>query len=341
MNINGLNPLRNSVLFITLIVFLLAKFSYSSHAINLFKFQQIFMGTIVEIVLIGEDYNKAEKATSMAFQEIGRIEKLMSPWIEDSDVSKINRFAGKQWVRVSPDTLFVIKKSIEISKSTNGGFDITIGPLIRLWRNAISKGSPPPKGELKRLLDLVGFKDILIDQEGKILLKKEGMSIDLGGIAKGYAVDRAFELLRRLGYRNLIVNAGGDLRVGGTKFEKPWSIGIQDPRNSEKLIAKISLSDASIATSGDYEKYFFYQGKRYHHIINPENGMPAEGCRSVSVISKEAIFSDAMATAIFVLGPEKGFRLCQDTKGMECMIIDNDGNINITPGLKEIISFIQ
>jgi len=297
------------------------------------------MGTIVEITFIGDNQKKAEKSALQAFQEIRRIEQLMSPTIEESDVFLINQSAGRKWVRVSPETFYVIKKSIEISERSDGAFDITVGPLIELWRTARTKGHPLSEEKLKRVLDLVDFKNIMISQDGKIFLKKEGMSIDLGGIAKGYAVDRAFDILRGLGYRNLIVNAGGDLKVGGMKFGEPWSIGIQNPRDKEKIIAKIKLSKGAIATSGDYEKYFIYQGKRYHHIINPRDGLPAEGCQSVSVLCKEGILADSMATAIFVLGPEKGFSLCQRTKGIDCLIIDREGKMVVTQGLKAIISF--
>jgi thiamine biosynthesis lipoprotein len=233
----------------------------------------------------------------------------------------------------------VIKKSIEISNQSDGGFDITVGPLIKLWQKAREKEHPPSNEDLERSLDLVGFRNIMISPDGKIFLKKDGMSIDLGGIAKGYAVDRAFDILRGLGFRNLIVNAGGDLKVGGMKFGKPWSIGIQDPRDQGKIIAKIKLKKGAIATSGDYEKYFMYQGKRYHHIINPKDGLPAWGCQSVTVLCEEGILADAMATAVFVLGPEKGFSLCQRTKGIDCLIIDREGKKIITQRLKEIISF--
>lgn len=300
------------------------------------------MGTIVEIILIGDNQKKAEKSALQAFQEIRRIEQLMSPTIEKSDVFRINQSAGRKWVRVSPETFYVIKKSIEISEQSDGGFDITVGPLIKLWQKAREKEEPPSKEDLGRSLGLVGFRNIMISPDGKILLKREEMSIDLGGIAKGYAVDRAFELLKGMGYRNLIVNAGGDLKVGGMKFGEPWSIGIRDPRDprdQEKLIAKIKLTKGAIATSGDYEKYFISQGKRYHHILNPKDGLPAEGCRSVSVLCEEGILADALATAIFVLGPEKGLSLCQRTKGTDCLIIDREGKPIFTQELKEKISF--
>jgi thiamine biosynthesis lipoprotein len=136
------------------------------------------------------------------------------------------------------------------------------------------------------------------------------------------------------------VNAGGDLRTGGLKFDQPWSIGIQDPRNSEKIMAKLSLAEEAMATSGDYEKYFIFQGKRYHHILNPRNGLPAEECQSVTILSKDGMTSDALATAVFVLGPEKGYSLCQRVEGMECLIIGQDGKIIFSPNLKGRISFM-
>jgi len=165
------------------------------------------------------------------------------------------------------------------------------------------------------------------------------MAVDLGGIAKGYAVDRAFKILTSLGYKNLIVNAGGDLRTGGFKNNEPWSIGIQNSRSPEKIMATISVSGTAIATSGDYEKFFFHQGKRYHHILNPKTGFPAEGCQSVTILCRDGMTADGLATAVFVLGPGKGYALCQKIGGVECLIVDGEGKTTMTPGLKERISF--
>jgi thiamine biosynthesis lipoprotein len=311
----------------------------SSLPSNLFKYHQVAMGTVVEITIVGEDEEAAKKAALQAFQEIKRIEQLMSPWIESSDVSRINQSSGKEWVKVSPETFKVIQKAKEISELSEGGFDITVGPLTQLWRMAREKKVLPPVEELKQKLDLVNFKNMMMDQEGKVFLKKREMAIDLGGIAKGYAGDRAFELLNSLGYKNLIVNAGGDLRTGGLKVDQPWTIGIQDPRASQKMMARVSVSDAAIATSGDYEKFFIYQGKRYHHIFNPRDGFPTEGCQSVTILCKEGMVADALATAVFVLGPEKGYALCQKLEGVDCLIVGKEGKIIFSPGLKDRISF--
>ena len=312
---------------------------YSSQAANLYKYPQVSMGTFVEITLIGSSEESTRKAAFQAFQEIKRIEQLMSPWIESSDVSRINQSAGKEWVKVSPETFMVIKTANEISGLSEGRFDITVGPLTQLWRMAREKGVPPSAEELRQKLDLVNFRNVMIEEEGKVFLKKREMAIDLGGIAKGYAVDRAFELLNSLGYKYLIVNAGGDLRTGGLKLDQPWSIGIQDPRASQKMMAMMSVSDAAIATSGDYEKFFMYQGKRYHHIFNPKDGLPPEECQSVTLLCKEGMVADALATAVFVLGPEKGYSLCQKLEGVDCLIVDKEGKIILSPGLQSRISF--
>ncbi len=324
------------LLFSSLVLILYPSSSYST---NLYKYHQVAMGTVVEITLIADDEEAANKAVLQAFHEIKRIETLMSPWLDSSDVTRINRSAGKEWVKVSPETMEVIKKAQEISELSEGGFDITVGPLSELWRKAREKKTPPSVEDVKGKLSLVNFKNIEIDPEGKVLLKKKGMAIDLGGIAKGYAVDRAFESLRSLRYKNSIVNAGGDLRVGGFKNNQPWSIGIQHPRDSKKILARISVSDTAVATSGDYEKFFFDQGKRYHHIFNPRDGFPTEGCQSVTIVTKDCITADGLATAVFVLGPEKGYSLCQKLVGVNCLMVDQEGKMIISSGLKDRISF--
>jgi len=323
----------------TLLFFILFVYHLPSHSTNLHKYHQVSMGTVIEITLLSEDEEAARKAALQAFQEIKRIEQLMSPWIGTSDVSRLNRSAGKDWVKVSPETFDVIKRSQKISGLSEGAFDITIAPLTQIWRKARERGVPPSPEEIKKFLGLVNFRNISTRSGGKVFLKEKGMAIDLGGIAKGYAVDSAFEILTSLGYKTLIVNAGGDLRAGGLKINAPWSIGIQNPRSAEKVMATISVSDSAIATSGDYEKFFFYQGKRYHHILNPKTGFPADGCQSVTILSKDGMTADGLATAVFVLGPEKGYALCQKIGGVECFIMDREGKAVMTPGLKDLISF--
>jgi len=314
-------------------------FPLPSHSTNLYKYHQVSMGTVIEITLLTDREEVARKASLQAFQEIRRIEEWMSPWKEKSDVSRLNRSAGKEWTSVSPETFQVLKKGQGLSERSEGGFDITIAPLSDLWRKARENGIPPPLEEVRKRLSLVNFRDLWLRPEGKAFLKKEGMAIDLGGIAKGYAVDRASERLFALGVQHFIVNAGGDVRTRGFKKDRPWSIGIQHPRAPEKLLAVLSVSDAAMATSGDYERFFFHQGKRYHHLLNPKTGFPAEECQSVTVLSKEATLADGLSTAIFVLGPERGVALCQTMEGVECLMVDKNGKVLMTPGLKDLISF--
>ncbi len=315
-------------------------FPHPVYSSNVFKYHQVSMGTAVEITLVGNHEEEARRAAMQAFQEIRRIEQLMSPKIASGDVFRINQSAGMEWVNVSPETMEVIQKAKEISTLSGGAFDITVAPLTQVWRSAREKGVPPSPEEVKKLLELVNFREISIAPEGKIFLKKTGMAIDLGGIAKGYAVDKAFEILQSLGHKDLIINAGGDLRVGGKGLNQPWSIGIQHPRDPQKIMAKILLSDSALATSGNYEKFFMYQGNRYGHIFNPKDGFPTEASQSASVIHKNGMTADALATAVFVMGPAKGFALCQKLDGVNCFIVDKDGKVIYSPGLKDRLSFI-
>jgi thiamine biosynthesis lipoprotein len=311
-----------------------------AHSSDVFKYHQVSMGTTVEITLVAGHEAEARKAAMQAFQEIKRIEQLMSPKATSGDVFRINRSSGLEWVGVSPETMQVIHKAKEISALSGGAFDITVTPLTQLWRMAREKGVPPAAEEVTRVLGLVNFREILTSPEGEVFLNKKGMAIDLGGIAKGYAVDRAFEVLQSLGYENVIVNAGGDLRVGGRRLDQPWTIGIQHPEEPEKIMAKVLLSGSAMATSGNYQKFFVHQGKRYGHIFNPRDGFPTEACQSVSIFHRDCMTSDALATAVFVLGPEKGYALCQKLDGVSCFLVDQEGKVIFSPGLKDRFSLV-
>ena len=307
---------------------------------DMFKYHQVSMGTTVEITLIAGREEEARKAAMQAFQEIKRIEQLMSPKTTSGDVFRINQASGTEWVSVSPETMDVIGKAREISILSEGAFDITVAPLTQIWRTARERGVPPAAEEVMRVLELVNFREILTSPEGKLLLKKKGMAIDLGGIAKGYAVDKAFEVLQSLGYENVIVNAGGDLRVGGRKSNQPWTIGIQHPGDPDRIMAKVLLSGSAMATSGNYQKFFVYQDKRYGHIFNPRDGFPTEACQSVSTFHRDCMTADALATAVFVLGPAKGYALCQKLEGVNSFIVDKDGKVSFTPGLTDRLSLV-
>jgi thiamine biosynthesis lipoprotein len=205
----------------------------------------------------------------------------------------------------------------------------------RIPESEISRINVPSKVEVEQTIRSVGYGGIYVDEEASTVeLKRKGMRIDLGGIAKGYAVDRAYELLRSMGYRNMIVNAGGDMRVGGRKQKGPWVIGIQDPRDRSRILATLDAGDVSIATSGDYERYFEVDGIRYHHLLNPFAGFPARQCRSVTILAKDALSADALATAVFVMGPQEGERFIEAMEGVEGLIVSADGEIIVSEGLK-------
>jgi thiamine biosynthesis lipoprotein len=307
---------------------------------HLVKRHRLLMGTLVEISVIGRDEDKAEAAIQDAFDEMGRIEGLMSRRIPESEVSRINKLAGVRPVKVSAEVLKVIRRAEEISKASGGYFDISIGALLDLWGFELDGGRLPGKDEVDEALRSVDYRGVHLDETAStVQLRKKGMRIDLGGIAKGYAVDRAFEVLTSRGYGNLIVNAGGDMRVGGRKPNGPWVIGIQDPRDHSRILATLDASDICVATSGDYERYFTENGIRYHHLLDPFTGFPARGCRSVTILAKDALSADALATAVFVMGPKNGLRLIERMEEVEGLIISSDGEMITSDGLKGGLRF--
>lgn len=272
------------------------------------------MGTFVEVI------SPDQKAAAIVFKEITRVEDLLSKYKPESEVSRLNK-AGK--LAVSPDTFYIIKKSQEFWQVSNGAFDITVAPLIDLWGFTNKEYSLPPDAKIKNALSLIGTdKIILNDSDFVIQFKLSGMKIDLGGIAKGYAVDCAVRKLRENGITSCLVNAGGQIYCLGDRFGKSWKIAIRDPRK-ENFSGYLELENQAVATSGDYEQYFIKDGRRYSHIINPKTGYPVDsGVDSVTVIAPNGLTADALATAIFVLGKEKGELLAKNYPGVEVKIME-------------------
>lgn len=296
------------------------------------------MGVYIQITAYGR---KASEAIDEAFERIKEIENKMSINKDISEVIEINRKAGKEWVKVSPDTYYVIKEGLKFSGLTNGNFDITIGPVVKLWNIGFENALVPSKEELYLKKPLVGFDMVALDEnDNKVRLNREGMMLDLGGIAKGYSADEAIRVLRKYGVESAIVNIGGNISVLNTKPGKiPWRIGIQDPdKKRGDNLAVLSVVDESIVTSGYYERFIEKEGELYHHILNPFTGMPAEtGISSVTVISKKSITADALSTGIFVLGLGQGLKHILDKEDIEVVIVNNKNQIFITPSLLDRI----
>lgn len=299
------------------------------------------MDTLVTVTVATQTQDNGERAIDSAFSEIERLERLFDFYSADSEISRINSQAGVAGVKVSPDTLELLTRALNVSEQTEGAFDISVSIVSSLYD--FRKKIKPDEQAIEKNLVLVGYRNILISKEkGTVFLRKKGMLIDAGGIAKGYAADRAVEILKHSGITSGLVSVAGDIRTFGPKpGGSLWKIGIRNPRpqgNEDDILGTVDLKDTAISTSGDYERFFIMDGQRYHHILSPRTGHPVRECRSVSVITKESALADAFATAIFVLGPEKGMGLLKNL-GLEGVIVDNQGTVHITPGIRGKIEF--
>ncbi|MBU4311027.1 FAD:protein FMN transferase [bacterium] len=286
------------------------------------------MDTEVEIILP----QGSEEDFTAAFNEIRRVEKLMDVHNPESEISRINRLGSKEAIKVSKEIFGVLKEALEYSRLTSGAFDVSIRPLSHLWGEKGKLKEVPEVREIEERLLLVNYKNIILNERNQTVeFKREGMAIDLGGVAKGYALDCAIMVLKERGVKEALINAGGDIRVTG---KRNWRVGLQHPRKEDEVLAIIKLKDQAIATSGDYQRYFIKEGKRYHHIINPETGYPAVECMSVTIIGPSAIQTDILATGVFILGPEKGMKLIEFLENIEGIIVDVQGKILLSSGLK-------
>jgi thiamine biosynthesis lipoprotein len=313
---------------IIIAVFILALFC-GCQSVNETKQSRIVMSTFCEISCFEKDTEKANKAMDIAFEEIERIEKIFSKFDENSEISKINKFAGVRSVEAGHEVLMLIEDSIYYSEISKGSFDITIGPLMEIWGFVRKTNSIPDKGLIQETLRHIGYNNIFIStQDSTIHFRDSLAKIDLGGIAKGYAVDRAKDVLVSRGIHTALINLAGNMYALGNPPDKDsWYIGIQDPRDKNKIIKKVKLKNQAISTSGDYERFFKIDGKRYSHIINPITGEPAKGIISVTVITDSAEEADALSTAIFVMGEEKGMELAKSLKNLQVFIIKEDSKI--------------
>jgi thiamine biosynthesis lipoprotein len=298
---------------------------------------ETIMGTFVEIkAVVGiRSAQEIDTAMAAAFGAVRRVDSLMSTYKEDSEVSEINRRAAGEAVRISPETCEVIDKALELSRASDGSFDITVMPLLELWGFAKAyEKTLPSQAEIDRTLACVSYELIDLDPANcEIRLKREGVKIDLGGIAKGYAVDSAVKNLAANGVDAALVNAGGDLYCLGDKAPgTPWRIAVRDPVNEDGVLGYVELTDKAVATSGDYQNYFMADGVRYSHILDPRTGRPStSGPHSVTVLAETCADADGLATAVFALGPNKGIDLLEKLAGVEGLIVSGgEGNLDIT-----------
>lgn len=278
-----------------------------------------------------------EKAIARALEEMSKVDRLMSVTREGSDVWRINHEAGKGAVAVSDDTFIVVGKALEFARMSQGRFDITVGPLVKLWGFYDRNFAVPSEDRLRDALGKVDFHKVEIDPQAKtVRLAEPGMALDLGGIAKGYAVDLGAKALREAGVKRAVIDAGGNLyTIGERPGGGPWRIGIRHPRaTSETIGPRVALSDGAVATSGDYERYFEEGGVRYHHILDPKTGYPGRKAISVTVVAKSAAAADALSTVLFLLGPDDGQRFLEEHKELsaEALFVMSDLSMTSTRG---------
>lgn len=301
----------------------------------IFKKTEIIMGTEVSVTVVARSAEEGEKAIDAALEEVRRLDRMMSLYKDDNEITKINMAAGRKPVRVSPEIIEVVEAAERVSRLTRGAFDITVGPLVVLWQMRLKEGRVPSQKEIEAVMPRVGYRNIKIDRhKSEIFLEKPGMIIDLGGVAKGYAADRAASVLAGHGIRDAVIAIAGDIRVMGRRpGGEPWRIGIQHPREKDRLLGVLNLSDISVSTSGGYERFMIVGKERYHHIIDPRTGMPAEGMESVTIIGSEGAIIDPLTTALFILGQKEGMNLVKKL-GYEAVFVDSNGTVLSTEGIK-------
>lgn len=271
------------------------------------------------------------------------IDARMSEWKATSALSKVNARAGGPAVEVPEDLLALIERGLELGRRTDGAFDITWAALWGLWDFKAEDPRPPPPAEATARAALVDRKQVQVDRAARtVRLLRPGMKMGLGGIAKGAALDRSAAELRRRGLGSFMLSAGGQVMVAGGKSGRPWRVGIRDPRGEPTdFFAVLQVQDGSVSTSGDYERFFIRDGRRYHHILNPRTGLPAEGLRSATVLSRSATDADALSTALMVLGPSKAMALVEADPALEAVLVDGQAKVHVSSGLRGRLQMVH
>jgi FAD:protein FMN transferase len=304
----------------------------SAHAEWVYRNTAI-MGTRCTVEVWSENLPSAEVAIASVFDDMRRIDALMSTWKPETQLSVVNRDAGQRAVVVDQELFDLIRTALDYSKETGGAFDITYASVGYLYD--FKKGVHPGRTQIAASLPGVNYTQVKLDAKKRsVRFLRPGMRIDLGGIAKGYAVDRGIEILRRAGFARAMVSSGGDTRIIGDRFGKPWVVGVRNPDDDSKSFLRIPLTDAAISTSGDYERYFVEDGIRYHHIIDPKTGDSARKLRSATIIGPTALRTDGLSTSVFVLGPEAGIELINRLEGVDAVVVTPAGKVLYSKGLE-------
>lgn len=299
---------------------------------------QLVMGTFARVVAVAKNPATGKKCVEAGLAEIRKVDELMSDYKEDSEINRVNKNAAQRAVQVSESTYEVLKKSIEFSQLTDGAFDITVGPLVDIFHKTQKEHIAPTQEQIEKAKAKVGFEKLILDDKNRtIRFAVEGMRIDLGGIAKGYAVDKAIEAAGRCGAVGVMVDIGGDVRCFGVPPEgrDEWRIGLQDPNSAVEgmsgggLVLTLEVTNAAVATSGDYQQFALIDGKRYSHIMNRKTGTSVEGLSSVTIIADNATDADALATSVSVMGPEKGLALIEKLPNVEAILMTSPPNPEI------------
>ncbi len=302
----------------------------------LVKRSQYLMGTLVFVTGVAPQEEAAKKAVAEGLAEIRRIEQLMSTWIPNSELSLVNAAAGKHPVSVGPENMDVLKASIRMATLTEGGFNIAVGPAVTAW-NVSQDGRIPSLEELKAVRPLTLLENVVLDEQAEtVFLRRSGMNIDVGGIGKGYTADLVVEVMKQAGATAGVVALSGDIKTfGRMPDQERFVFGIQHPRKEQgEILGRIELENEAVSTAGDYQRFIMKDGIRYHHILDPATLQPARGCQSVTVIAKEGVMADGLDTGIFVMGPQKGMALIETLPDVEGVIVNAQGDVMVSSGLK-------
>jgi len=338
-NNNLICPILLLIFFLTalLVPVFVKKSNARSSDDELYYFSSFVMGVKVEMKLRGNDAEHLKKSSDNAFLVMSLLDEKLSNWKEKSEISLLNRADAGEWIKVSDDLFEVIASGNELSEKTGGVFDLTVGRLLELWHFYGRNPVVPEEREIKEALEYVDYRLVSLDKKtSSVRLMKKGIKIDLGGIAKGYIMKKGYETLRKEGIKAGLLNCAGDIYVwGGKPGDELWSIAIRNPFNPEKPFAVISVTDTAVFTSGDYERSFESNGRKYHHIFDPRTGMSADKCRGVTVIGKNIDDVNGLSSSLFIMGPRDGKALAEGLNDIEAVFFSARNGVVLTGGLKE------